>query len=168
MDAALTLLCNVGIRIFAYIDDYVLPQESRQFKTPPLWWWVDHLSKIGFRINLNKHSLGQVQVLLIRRALPRLSLTGPFPERHIASFQECLAPFHRGHMVSGWLCHRLLGLMSLFLDIPVRLLQMRDFQRSHPSLCPGHLECRVNVLRLSFSGKRNLSLVWTHRWGRWH
>lgn len=106
-----------------------LPISTIMFKTPPLWWWVDHLSKIGFRINLNKHSLGQVQVLLIRRALPRLSLTGPFPERHIASFQECLAPFHRGHMVSGWLCHRLLGLMSLFLDIPVRLLQMRDFQR---------------------------------------
>jgi len=64
VEAALTPLRNVGIRIFAYIEDYLMCSPSGEQAVRDTTTVVDHLSKLGFRVNPNKSCLNPAQEIV--------------------------------------------------------------------------------------------------------
>lgn len=54
VEVALTQLCYAGIRILSYIDNHLLCSPSREQAERDSKTVVDHLSNLGFKINLGK------------------------------------------------------------------------------------------------------------------
>lgn len=136
VEAALSPLRNSGIRIFSYIDDYLICSRSRTQAIRDSNAVTSHLMNLGFKINWEKSRLIPAQCteyfgLEINSLSHRVTLS----EGRIASFTQCMTHFQLGRVVSFRLCLRLLGLMASVISVvKLGLLMMRDFQRWVASL----------------------------------
>ncbi|XP_056307255.1 uncharacterized protein LOC130219008 [Danio aesculapii] len=147
MEAALSPLRHKGLRISAYLDDYLICARTRERAERDAETLSSHL---GFRINNAKSQLipsQEIEYLGLR--LDSVTYRAMLSERRITAFGLCLTHFRKGNLVSFRTCLRLMGMMASSLSvIPLGLLKMRDFQRwiSAKRLCPRrHLARRVRV-----------------------
>lgn len=150
VEAALSPLRNSGIRIFSYIDDYLVGSHSREQAVTDSATVINHLRNLGFNINWAKSRVEPAQCteylgLNINSLSYRVTLT----EGRVASLTQCLSRFQAGKIVTFRLCLRLLGLMASVISVvQLGLLWMRDFQRwvAALRLCPRrHLSRRVKI-----------------------
>ncbi|KAK7884107.1 hypothetical protein WMY93_027230 [Mugilogobius chulae] len=150
VEAALAPLRATGIRIFSYIDDYLICSDSRERAVRDTLTVLNHLTALGFRINRAKSRLEPTQHteylgLSLDSISHRVTLT---TERRL-SLTQCLALFYQGAMVTFRTCLRLAGLMASVISVVhLGLMMMRDFQRwiTALHLCPRrHLYRRVKV-----------------------
>lgn len=150
VEAALSPLRNSGIRIFSYIDDYLICSRSREQAIKDSEVVVNHLTELGFTINLEKSHLEPAQFIeYLGLRIDSISYRMALSERRIASFTHCLSRFQLGKVVRFRLCLRLLGLMASVISVVhLGLLMMRDFQWWVASLqlCPRrHLSHGVKI-----------------------
>ncbi|XP_038153414.1 uncharacterized protein LOC119791417 [Cyprinodon tularosa] len=150
VEAALSPLRTRGIRIFSYIDDYLICSRSSEHAVSDSLAVINHLINLGFRINQAKSRLTPVQCTeYLGLKINSLSYRVTLSEGRILSFTQCMTRFQLGNVVTFRLCLRLLGLMASVISVVhLGLLMMRDFQRWVASLrlCPcRHLCRRVKV-----------------------
>ena len=151
VEAALSPLRNSGIRIFSYIDDYLICSHSREQAVRDSATVINHLTDLGFNINWTKSRVEPAQCTdYLGLNINSLSYRVTLSEARVASLTQCLSLFRLGKAVSFRLCLRLLGLMASVISVVhLGLLRMRDFQRwvAALRLCPRrHLNRRVKVL----------------------
>ncbi|XP_034567334.1 uncharacterized protein LOC117832353 [Notolabrus celidotus] len=149
VEAALSLRSS-SIRIFSYIDDYLICSHSREQAIRDSAVVTGHLRNLGFNINWGKSRLQPSQYTeYLGLSINSLSYRVTLSEGRLMSLMHCLSLFEWGKVISFRLCLRLLGLMASVISVvPLRLLMMRDFQRwvSALRLCPRrHLSHRVKV-----------------------
>ncbi|XP_065137013.2 uncharacterized protein [Paramisgurnus dabryanus] len=132
VEAALFPLRDRGIRILSYIDDYLICSSSREQAIKDAETVLNHLSDLGFRINMIKSRLvPSQQTAYLGLNLNSLSYRVTLTEERIESFTQCLARFQKGKVVPYRLCLRMLGLMaSLIAVVHLGLLKMRDLPSS--------------------------------------
>lgn len=150
IETALSPLRHRGLRISAYLDDYLVCAHSRERARLDTEILTSHLTNLGFRINYSKSQLipsQEIEYLGLR--INSVSYRAMLSQRRIIAFYQCLAQFRRGNLVSFRACLRLLGMMASSLSVvPLGLLKMRDFQRwvAARRLCPcRHLARRVRI-----------------------
>ncbi|XP_075948857.1 uncharacterized protein LOC142951249 [Anarhichas minor] len=150
VEAALSPLRNSGIRIFSYIDDYLICSHSQEQAVRDSATVIKHLTDLGFNINWKKSRIEPTQCteylgLKINSLSYRVTLT----EARVLSLTHCLSLFRLWKAVSFRLCLRLLGLMASVISVvQLGLLKMRAFQRwvAALRLCPRrHLSRRVKI-----------------------
>ncbi|XP_049326792.1 uncharacterized protein LOC125787056 [Astyanax mexicanus] len=136
VEAALALLRNNGIRIFSYLDDYLVCSCSREQALRDSNTVLNHLKNLGFKINWNKSLLEPSQHTdYLGLTINSFSYRVRLSERRVTSFEQCLSRFRMGKVVSLRLCLRMLGLMASAISVVKwGLLMMRDFQRWVASL----------------------------------
>lgn len=118
VEAALFPLRNEGIRILSYIDDYLICSSSREQVVKDAEMVLNHLSSLGFRINMIKSLLQpsqQTEYLGLR--IDSLSYRVKLTEGRVASFTQCVARFQMGKVVPFRLCLRMLGLMASVISV---------------------------------------------------
>nr|XP_055041679.1 uncharacterized protein LOC129429181 [Misgurnus anguillicaudatus] len=94
VEAALFPLRDRGIRILSYIDDYLICSSSREQAIKDAETVLNHLSDLGFRINMIKSRLvPSQQTAYLGLNLNSLSYRVTLTEERIASFTQCLARF---------------------------------------------------------------------------
>ncbi|XP_040915373.1 uncharacterized protein LOC121195777 [Toxotes jaculatrix] len=150
VEAALFPLRNSGIRIFSYIDDYLICSHSREQVVKDSVTVLNHLRDLGFRINEAKSRLQPAQCTeYLGLCINSLSYRVRLSEERERAFTHCLALFQLGKVVTFRLCLRLLGLMASVISVvQLGLLMMRDFQRWTASLhlcSQRHLHRKVKV-----------------------
>ena len=150
VEAALSPLRNSGIRIFSYLDDYLICSSSREQALRDSTTVVNHLRTLGFSINWEKSRVDPAQCAeYLGLHIDSLSYRVTLSERRLTSLTQCLSLFRRGETVSFRLCLRLLGLMASVISVVhLGLLMMRDFQRwvAALRLCSRrHLNRKVKV-----------------------
>ncbi|XP_075959924.1 LOW QUALITY PROTEIN: uncharacterized protein LOC142963104 [Anarhichas minor] len=150
VEAAMSPLRNSGIRIFSYIDDYLICSHSQEQAVRDSATVIKHLTDLGFNINWKKSRIEPTQCteylgLKINSLSYRVTLT----EARVLSLTHCLSLFRLWKAVSFRLCLRLLGLMASVISVvQLGLLKMRAFQRwvAALRLCPRrHLSRRVKI-----------------------
>ncbi|XP_075948231.1 uncharacterized protein LOC142950206 [Anarhichas minor] len=150
VEAALSPLRNSGIRIFSYIDDYLICSHSQEQAVRDSATVIKHHTDLGFNINWKKSRIEPTQCteylgLKINSLSYRVTLT----EARVLSLTHCLSLFRLWKAVSFRLCLRLLGLMASVISVvQLGLLKMRAFQRwvAALRLCPRrHLSRRVKI-----------------------
>ena len=128
-EAAVAPLRRKGLRLATYIDDWLLAAQSEQEAREHTRLLTEHLSALGFRVNIAKSVLTPTQTisfigLTLDSFRARLSLA------MVRIFWMCLAHFQRGNYITFRLCLRLLGLMaSVLVAVQFGCLYMREFQR---------------------------------------
>ncbi|XP_041852953.1 uncharacterized protein LOC121647506 [Melanotaenia boesemani] len=150
VEAALFPLRNNGIRIFSYMDDYLICSHSREQVIKVFVTVLNHLKDLGFRINEAKSRLEPAQCTeYLGLSINSLSYRVRLSDARVTAFSQCLALFQLGKAVSFRLCLRLLGLMaSVIFVVRLGLLMMRDLQRWVASLhlsSQRHLHRRVRI-----------------------
>ncbi|KAL0199690.1 hypothetical protein M9458_002877, partial [Cirrhinus mrigala] len=150
IEAALSPLRHKGLRISAYLDDYLICAHSRERAERDIEMLTSHLTNLGFRINYAKSQLipsQEIEYLGLR--IDSVEYRAMLSERRIMAFYQCLARFRVGNMVSFRTCLRLLGMMASSLSVvPLGLLKMRSFQHwvAARHLCPRrHLARKVRI-----------------------
>ena len=142
VEAALSPLRSRGIRIFSYIDDYLLCSHSREQALRDVDTVTSHIS--GLNKLDQKPSAGRTMHLLsgAQYRLPQISC-------HTIGGEATVVQSVSGPAVQFRLCLRLLGLMvSVFSVVRLCLLLIRDMQTWVASLrlCPRrHLSRSVKV-----------------------
>lgn len=131
MDAAISPLRERGMRIFGYIDDYLLCAPSAQIATEHTHLFRSHLESLGFRINYQKSVLTPAQTVhFLGLTLDSTTFRAKLTPQRVESFHKCLSNFQLGKKVKFRICLRLLGLMaSMIAVVPLGQLYMRDMQR---------------------------------------
>ncbi|KAL6467752.1 hypothetical protein MHYP_G00234290 [Metynnis hypsauchen] len=149
-EAALAPLRNNGIRIFSYIDDYLICSHSKEQAIRDSSAVLYHLMNLGFKINVEKSHLEPSQCIeYLGLNINSLSYRASLSDRRVASFAQCLARFQLQNTVPLRLCLRMLGLMASAISVMQwGLLMMRDFQRwvaSHHLRTRRHLSHPVSI-----------------------
>ena len=131
VEAALSPLRSRGIRIFSYIDDYLICARSREQAVRDSATVINHLRDLGFNINWAKSRVVPAQCTeYLGLNINSLSYRVTLSEGRLTSLTQCLSLFKMGKVVSFRLCLRLLGLMASVISVVhLGLLMMRDFQR---------------------------------------
>ena len=150
VEAALSPLRNGGIRIFSYIDDYLICSRSREQAVRDAATVLNHLRDLGFCINWVKSRVEPVQCTeYLGLSINSLSYRVTLSEGRLTALTQCLSLFQLGKAVPFRLCLRLLGLMASVISVVhLGLLMMRDFQRwvAALRLCPRrHRSRRVRI-----------------------
>ena len=163
VEAALSPLRNSGIRIFSYIDDYLICSHSREQAVRDSTTVITHLTDLGFNINWAKSRVEPTQCTeYLGLKINSLSYRVTLSEGRLASLGQCLSLFRLSKAVPFRLCLRLLGLMASVVSVVhLGLLMMRDFQRwvAALHLCPRrHLNRRVKITPACVAALRS----WRH------
>lgn len=152
MDAVISPLRERGMRIFGYIDDYLLCAPSAQQAAVHTHLFRSHLQSLGFLINLQKSVLIPAQTVhFLGLTLDSTSFRAKLTPLRVVSFHNCLSTFRLGERVRFRTCLRLLGLMSSMIAVvSLGQLLMRDLQRWVFSLrlsaeCRAHMNHWVTV-----------------------
>ena len=152
VESALHPLRMKGIRVLAYIDDYLLCAPSQELAVKHTETLSTHLTELGFKINQAKSSLVPAQSIeYLGLRLDSVTSRATLSERRVTKFRDCLSRFRPGAKVSFRVCLGLLGIMaSTTAVVPLGLLMMRDFQAwvNGLRLCPRrHLSRQVRISR---------------------
>lgn len=150
VESALAPLRSRGVRIFSYIDDYLVCSQSRERALTDTSAVICHLTALGFRINMAKSQLKPRQhTEYLGLSINSLSYRVTLTAQRLASLTQCLSMFRHGAKVTFRTCLRLAGLMaSVIAVVHLGLLKMREFQRwlTALHLCPRrHLHRKVTV-----------------------
>ncbi|KAJ8333524.1 hypothetical protein SKAU_G00415320 [Synaphobranchus kaupii] len=131
VEAALTSMRNSGLRLFAYLDDYLLCSQTREMAVRNTQSLLSHLSELGFSVNREKSVLTPTQCIeYLGLKLDAVAYRAYLSQSRVEKFVQQLALFHRGNTVTLRACLRISGLMASAISVvPQGLLKMRDFQR---------------------------------------
>ena len=116
--------------IATYTDDWLLASASHQGALENTQLLLQHLERLGFRVNQEKSVLTPSQrISFIGLTLDSVSLRAHLSVERVDAFLACLALFRRGKWLPFRTCLRLLGLMaSAKVIIPLGRLYMRGLQ----------------------------------------
>ncbi|XP_062409095.1 uncharacterized protein LOC134100063 [Sardina pilchardus] len=120
-----------GLRIYGYIDDYLLCAQSARQAKEHTELFLRHLESLGFLINYQKSILIPTQTInFLGLTLNSVPFRATVTSQRAVSFRNCLSAFQLGRRVKFRACLRLLGLMaSMIAVVPLGQLFMRDMQR---------------------------------------
>lgn len=150
VEAALAPLRHTGVRLSAFLDDYLICCPTRAQSERDTRKLVSHLVNLGFSINFTKSCLNPCQdIEYLGVRINSITYHATLSQRRVESFRQCLTQFQEGKCVPFRTCLRLAGLMASALSVvPMGLLRMREFQLwlSGLRLCPRrHLRRRVTI-----------------------
>ena len=119
-----------GIRIFVYLDDWLIVAPSRQLLLEDILVVREVVSRLGFVINLDKSTLMPTQRIEYLGAWIDFSLGRVFPTAaRINSITQCADRLILSQSAEARLLLRMLGLMASFVDIlPLCRMRMRPLQ----------------------------------------
>ncbi len=152
MDAALSPLRQMGIRILNYLDDWLILAQSEVELLSHRTLILSHLERLGLRVNFAKSALSPSQGVsflgtVLDSALMRAVIA---PERALA-IQKLAATFKSDTARPLKVFQRMLGLMAAASPVlQLGLLRMRPLQRwlkprvPHNAWRHGRLHIRVN------------------------
>ncbi len=146
VEAALNPMRATGLRVFAYLDDFLLCAPSREEAERDTVTLLNRLSSLGFSINHAKSVLFPTQnIEYLGLEINSVSFRAFLSQDRVGKFRQQLALFHSGSVVSLRACLRMTGLMASVISVvPQGLLRMRDFQRWVSSL---RLDARHHIRR---------------------
>ncbi|XP_029965627.1 uncharacterized protein LOC115401518 [Salarias fasciatus] len=147
VEAALNPMRASGLRVFAYLDDFLLCASSKGKSERDTRKLMDRLYSLGFNINPVKSCLSPTQrIEYLGLEIDSVSFRGFLSHARVEKFRQQLALFRRGRSVSLRDCLQLSGLMASSISvIPHGLLKMKDFQRWISSL---RLDARRHLRRM--------------------
>ena len=128
--AAIAPLRSQGIRLATYIDDWLISAGSSEEVVRHTRLVRNHLSSLGFSLNLEKSVLIPSQrSTFIGVSLNAVTLTARLSRDRIETFLSCVNSFRLGEYVTYKTCMRAAGLMASAIYL-IRLgrLHMRPFQ----------------------------------------
>ncbi len=152
MDAALSPLRQMGIRILNYLDDWLILAQSEVELLSHRTLILSHLERLGLRVNFAKSALSPSQrVSFLGTVLDSAHMRAVIaPERALA-IQKLAATFKSDTARPLKVFQRMLGLMAAALPVlQMGLLCIRPLQRwlkprvPHNAWRHGHLHIRVN------------------------
>lgn len=111
--AMLRFIHQRGIRLHAYLDDWLQPANSKELATTHMRIVMSHTLRMGFIPNWEKSELEPTQVFVFLGARCNLSqgLIGPSPDR-IARIRGSIMSLQQAHVASARTLHGLLGQME--------------------------------------------------------
>ena len=136
MDAVLGPLRRRGLRVLNYLDDWLVCAQTQQMCLDHVSRLLQHIQKLGLRINEEKSELEPSQVTqFLSMTLDSRAASVSLTARRREAIRACLRHFRLNTRVSWRLCLRLMGLMAATVQIvPLGLLHMRPVQRCLLSL----------------------------------
>ncbi len=152
MDAALSPLRQMGIRILNYLDDWLILAQSEVELLSHRTLILSHLERLGLRVNFAKSALSPSQrISFLGTVLDSAHMRAVIaPERALA-IQKLAATFKSDTARPLKVFQRMLGLMAAASPVlQLGLLRMRPLQRwlkprvPHNAWRHGHLHIRVN------------------------
>ena len=146
--AALAPLIKQGLRLSTYIDDWLIHGDSPQQVAQHTELVMNHLSALGFSLNMDKSVLVPSQrVNFIGVSLDSRSMTARMSTDRMTALQALLSQFRLGRTVQYRTCMQLTGSMaSVLCLVPLGRLQWRPFQRWVVSLRIPSIRGRSPVL----------------------
>ena len=120
-----------GVRIFVYLDDWLIVAPSPQLLQKDIRTVCDLVSRLGFIVNLEKSSLKPTQRITYLGADLDFARGLVFPSMdRVTSLVRCARSLLRLTIVEVRLVLRMLGLMCSMIDVlPYCRLRMRPLQR---------------------------------------
>ncbi len=140
MDAALSPLRQMGIRILNYLDDWLILAQSEVELLSHRTLLLSHLECLGLRVNFAKSALSPSQrVSFLGTVLDSAQMRAVIaPERALA-IQRLAASFESGTTRPLRAFQRMLGLMTAASSVlQLSLLRMRPLQRWLKPRVPPH------------------------------
>ena len=130
VEAAIAQLLPRGLRLFNYLDDWLVCSHSRAAAVQDCHLVGAHLHRLGFVINKEKSGLRPGQTThFLGMVLDSTSMEVRLSRARINAIKTCVRQLRRGQSVSSLCCQRLLGMMaSAAIALPLGMLRMRPFQ----------------------------------------
>ncbi|KAL0149234.1 hypothetical protein M9458_055468, partial [Cirrhinus mrigala] len=130
MEAALSPLWWMGIRILNYLDDWLLIAHSRDVLCEHRDLVLRHLSHLGLQVNREKSKLSPVQrISFLGVELDSVNMTARLTNERAQSVLNCLNSFRHKTAIPLKTFQRLLGHMAAAAAVtPLGLLHMRPLQ----------------------------------------
>nr|XP_055049505.1 uncharacterized protein LOC129434990 [Misgurnus anguillicaudatus] len=131
VEAALKPLRESGVRILAYLDDWLIIAHSRRTLCEHRDLTLQHLARLGLRVNWEKSKLCPTQrISFLGMELDSIDLSARLTEERVQSILTCLGSFRGKNAVPLKQFQRLLGRMAAAAAVtPLGLLHMRPLQR---------------------------------------
>ena len=147
--AAVAPLRAMGIRLFTYLDDWLITADTQQEARRHTEMVVSHLTDLGFRLNLEKSELVPTQqTTFLGVQLDSTMMLGRLSDERTEAFLTCLKSVKVGDTIPYRTCQRISGFMASAMHL-VRLgrLYARAFTRWMVSLRipPTEVHQRVKV-----------------------
>src|SRR4029434_1085870 len=130
VEAAIAPLRLRGLRLFSYLDDWLIAAHSKAAAVQYCHLAVAHLHRLGFVINKEKSVLCPSQTThFLGMVLDSTSMEVRLSRERINAIKTCVHQFRLGQSVSSLCCQRLLGMMvSAAIALPLGMLRMQPFQ----------------------------------------
>ncbi len=171
MDAALSPLQQMGIRIVNYLDDWLILAQSQAVLTLHKTLLLSHLGCLGLRVNFAKSILSpSQQVSFLGTVIDSVQMTATVSAERATTIQYHMASFEEGTNRPLKAFQRMLGLMASALPVlRLGLLHMRPIQflmkQRVPSAAWRHRRHHVGVTRACVSGLACWrDLFWLKQW----
>ena len=150
--AALAPLQAQGLRIFPYLDDWLICSQSREEALRDVESLVSHITSLGLTVNHGKSSLvPRQQTAFLGMHLDSRSMTASLSPRRVEDVVHLLRRFVGGRLLSFRTFQRLLGMLTAASSVvPLGMLSLRPLQvwlndlGLHPAR-QGHALVRVTV-----------------------
>ena len=130
MDAALIPLRRRGIRVFNYLDDWLVCAPSESLARSHTEVVLAHLVLLGLHLNAEKSSLVPAQsVEYLGLLLDSVTMRACLTQKRKLTITKCITECMSRRSVSVMQCQRLLGLFAAAAQaVPMGLLHTRPFQ----------------------------------------
>ncbi len=130
VEGALVPMREQGIRIFNYLDDWLILAQSREQLCEHRDLVLSHLSQLGLQVNWEKSKLAPVQrISFLGMELDSVEQSARLTEESAQSVLNCLNTFRGRTAFPLKLFQRLLGHMAAAATVtPLGLLHMRPLQ----------------------------------------
>jgi hypothetical protein len=129
-EAAIAPMCERGVRILNYLDDWLILAQSREQLCEHRDLVLSHLSHLGLRVNWEKSKLTPGQrISFLGMELDSINMTARLTEARVQSVLNCVSTLRRRTAAPLKLFQRLLGHMASAAAVtPLGLLHMRPLQ----------------------------------------
>jgi hypothetical protein len=129
-EAAIAPMCEQGVRILNYLDDWLILAQSREQLCEHRDMVLSHLSHLGLRVNWEKSKLTPGQrISFLGMELDSVNVTARLTEARVQSVLSCVSTLRRRTAAPLKLFQRLLGHMASVAAVtPLGLLHMRPLQ----------------------------------------
>ena len=129
-EAAIAPMCERGVRILNYLDDWLILAQSREQLCEHRDMVLSHLSHLGLRVNWEKSKLTPGQrISFLGMELDSINMTARLTEARVQSVLNCVSTLRRRTAAPLKLFQRLLGHMASAAAVtPLGLLHMRPLQ----------------------------------------
>ncbi len=157
MDAALSPLRQMGIRILNYLDDWLILAQSEAVLTSHKTLLLSHLDHLGLRVNFAKSILSPSQrVSFLGTVIDSVQMTATVSAERAMTIQHHAASFKEGTVHPLKAFQKMLGLMAAASPVlRLGLLRMRPVQfwlkQRVPSAAWLHGRHRLTVTRACVS-----------------